>query len=204
MTPGWHLSIPHAVYLPSPSIRVDTQVPGHEGPLLFAVSAPGEHTAAQHADSEDAAPPSTPCLTDFHTCCARMGPPENKVDRSGRIRFPVLKVRPNAGVHKYHQAFRLLRQVHPSGPLDTPHLHRKVATSSPARLRLLRSRSLASQYRCPRATTGSRKATRVGSERRHATSKKCGIRARHCNQFNRRVQVESGKPPRPIGNEGPN
>ena len=105
-----------------------------KAPFLFAVSAPGEHTAAPHADSEDAAPPSAPSPTDFHTRCARIGPPENKVDRPGRIRFPLLKIRPNAGVHKSHQAFRSLGPVHLSAPLDfaaSPQTSRHVVASSP-------------------------------------------------------------------------
>ena len=91
-----------------------------KAPTFATVPAPLSHMAP-HADAEDAARPSTPPPTDFHTRCARMGPPEDKVDRSGRIRFPVPRVRPSSsGVHKHHQPgpFRALGPVHLSALLN--------------------------------------------------------------------------------------
>mmetsp|Transcript_37193 Transcript_37193/g.84660 ORF Transcript_37193/g.84660 Transcript_37193/m.84660 type:complete len:112 (-) Transcript_37193:214-549(-) len=80
-----------------------------KAPVPQAEPAPGEHTAAPYADAKDAERPSTPQPTDFHPVRgACMVPPRNKIDRSTRIRFPVMKVRPDAGVHKHHQAFRSL------------------------------------------------------------------------------------------------
>ena len=67
--------------------------------------APGKHTLPHHAEAER---PSTPPPTDFYSRFARMGPPENKVDRSARVRLPVLRLRPNVGVHKQPRALRPL------------------------------------------------------------------------------------------------
>ncbi|KAJ1492166.1 hypothetical protein T484DRAFT_1881447 [Baffinella frigidus] len=72
------------------------------------VPAAGEHTVPPHMEAER---PSTPQPTDFHPVRGACIPPRNKIDRSNRIRRPVLKLRPDAGVRKHHQAFRSLGQV---------------------------------------------------------------------------------------------
>jgi hypothetical protein len=65
----------------------------------------GKHTLPHHAEAER---PWTPPPTDFRQRFARMGPPENKVDRSARVRLPVLRLRPTVGVHKQPRALRPL------------------------------------------------------------------------------------------------
>mmetsp|Transcript_13236 Transcript_13236/g.30718 ORF Transcript_13236/g.30718 Transcript_13236/m.30718 type:complete len:139 (-) Transcript_13236:187-603(-) len=82
-----------------------------KAPVPQAEPAPGEHTAAPYADAKDAERPSTPQPTDFHPVRGACIPPRNKIDRSNRIRRPVLKLRPDAGVHKHHQALRPIGQA---------------------------------------------------------------------------------------------